>query len=122
MGRRPTPHAFRFASNLTTGRTCFGNIRTTIPKNRLNLARSHFTTGSCGAALPWHGRGQGFESLQVHQNRSNTYGPWPVRLLARGVQTPFFMPGQAIGTVWNPILPTRRASYGSPNLSSRAGE
>src|SRR5580658_5457357 len=23
--------------------------------------------GAVGSALPWHGRGQGFESLQVHQ-------------------------------------------------------
>jgi hypothetical protein len=26
--------------------------------------------GAVGSALPWHGRGQGFESLQVHQSQS----------------------------------------------------
>src|SRR5665213_3279082 len=26
--------------------------------------------GAVGSALPWHGRGQGFESLQVHQNKA----------------------------------------------------
>src|SRR5947209_9992661 len=27
--------------------------------------------GAVGSALPWHGRGQGFESLQVHQTVLN---------------------------------------------------
>ena len=31
--------------------------------------------GAVGSALPWHGRGREFESLQVHQNFSNTYEP-----------------------------------------------
>src|SRR6185503_10927033 len=29
---------------------------------------SVWACGAVGSALPWHGRGQGFESLQVHQN------------------------------------------------------
>ena len=37
-------------------------------------------------ALPGHGRGREFESLQDYQNLSNTYGPRPVKLLARAVQ------------------------------------
>ena len=28
---------------------------------------SLWACGAVGSALPWHGRGQGFESLQVHQ-------------------------------------------------------
>src|SRR5665213_1386357 len=30
---------------------------------------SAWACGAVGSALPWHGRGQGFESLQVHQNK-----------------------------------------------------
>ena len=53
--------------------------------------------GAVGSALPWHGRGREFESHQVHQIVSNTYGPRPMKFLARGVQLeskPSLMHGQ----------------------------
>ena len=41
--------------------------------------------GAVGSALPWHGRGQGFESLQVHQNHcpiGSTNAAFPAILAA----------------------------------------
>ena len=57
-----------------------------IPVLAFQIAQAPWACGAVGSALPWHGRGQWFESLQVHQSPSNTYGPWPAKFLARGVQ------------------------------------
>ena len=35
---------------------------------RLTLDLVSWACGAVGSALPWHGRGQGFESLQVHHH------------------------------------------------------
>src|SRR5450755_472050 len=69
---------------------------------RLTLDLVSWACGAVGSALPWHGRGQGFESLQVHQNVSNTYGPRPSDFPFTGVQMeskPSFSHGQPPGTV-----------------------
>src|SRR5438132_14317888 len=46
----------------------------------LRAVLREWACGAVGSALPWHGRGQGFESLQVHQlNVSIPQVPqWPV--------------------------------------------
>jgi hypothetical protein len=46
--------------------------------------------GAVGSALPWHGRGQGFESLQVHQSPLKTYGYPAGEEVVAGVQLPVY--------------------------------
>src|SRR4051812_2889965 len=36
---------------------------------------AEWACGAVGSALPWHGRGQGFESLQVHQKDFSSSRP-----------------------------------------------
>ena len=42
----------------------------------LKLSRQMWACGAVGSALPWHGRGQGFESLQVHQIPQTLSAHW----------------------------------------------
>src|SRR5271167_4033796 len=44
---------------------CHGAVGAASPNAMMGL--KSWACGAVGSALPWHGRGQGFESLQVHQ-------------------------------------------------------